>query len=259
MTLIEDIRSALAHQDFEVYFQPIISLRDNTVVKAEALTRWNHADRGPISPGVFIPLAEQSGLITRLGEMVTDKAISFAVQVRKTTPNFQVSFNMSPAELGDTPAQHQERVKRIEAAGLPGSALIVEITEGLLLKADETVRENIQIYRNAELAFAIDDFGTGYSSLAYLQSLEVNWIKIDQSFVSRLDGQFDSLVLVKAMIVMAHELGLQVIAEGVETEKQRDLLRSIDCDFAQGFLYSPALPPEQFFDWQREWTSESHL
>jgi EAL domain-containing protein (putative c-di-GMP-specific phosphodiesterase class I) len=255
LQLIEDMRQALAAKEFQVCYQPIVNLADNTVVKAEALTRWNHAVRGAVSPGVFIPSAERSGLISQLGEFVTAQSVEFTHQMRQQAPEFQVSFNMSPMELSEAGTSHASRIDLISNSGLPGSAFVIEITEGLLLNADAIVRANLDAYHEAGFSFAIDDFGTGYSSLSYLQSLDVDWIKIDQSFVRRLGIDSNSFVLVQAMIVMAHQLGLQVIAEGVETEKQRDLLKEAQCDFAQGFLFSPALPPHEFSHWRETWSA----
>lgn len=256
MQLIDDLRSALANNEMLVYFQPIINLSDNSVEKAEALTRWIHPVRGSVSPGLFIPLAERSGLISQIGEFVTDQSIAFSHQVRQLEAGFQISFNMSPVELAVNSEQHMLRLERIHKTGLPGSAFVIEITEGLLLNANETVRANLDTYHDAGLSFAIDDFGTGYSSLAYLQSLDADWIKIDQSFVRELSPSSDSLVLVQAMIAMAHQLGLRVIAEGVETQEQRDLLQEAGCDFAQGYLYSPAIAPQDFIEWMRNWQKQ---
>lgn len=232
------LRDAIGNGELHVEFQPILSLKSGETHKAEALLRWNHPDRGSISPDVFIPIAEQAGLIKECGDFVLTHVIEIAGRVREIDPNFQISMNMSPTEISDENGLHGARMQRIAAAGLPGSALVLEITEGVMLDRSSSTRENIGLYREAGLEFAIDDFGTGYSSLSYLQELDVDFIKIDRSFVSGLPADSDSLSLCQAIIEMAHRLGLRVIAEGIETQGQRDVLVGVGCDYGQGFLFA---------------------
>lgn len=254
----EDLRAAIEQGGITAHFQPIVSLQDGSVLKAEALARWQHPVRGPVSPGLFIPTIERLGLTRELGEQMLDQSLRFASTMRQTLPGFQVSVNMSTDELHLTSEAHEARIRSVADHGLPPASLVIEITESLLLTTDATSERNLTLYRDAGITFAIDDFGTGYSSLAYLQELEVDWLKIDQAFTQRLAPGNDTFVLVQAIVVMAHQLGLGVIVEGVETPEQRDLAREAGCDYVQGFLYSPALAPEAFSEWLLRWTQERH-
>ena len=149
-------------------------------------------------------------------------------------------------EIADAHGLHFARLAVLEREGVPGSALVLEITEGLLLDRSETTMTNLRRYRDAGVLFAIDDFGTGYSSMSYLKRFDIDYIKIDQSFIRNLAPGSEDLVLCEAMIVMAHRLGLQVVAEGVETVLQRDLLLAAGCDFAQGYLFSRPVEAGRF-------------
>ena len=242
------LRAAIDNGELHVEFQPILSLKSGDTHKAEALLRWNHPDRGSIPPDVFIPIAEQAGLIKELGDFVLTHVIEVAQRARAVVPDFQISINMSPTEISDENGLHSSRLERITNAGLPGSALVLEITEGVMLDRSSRTRENIGLYREAGLEFAIDDFGTGYSSLSYLQELDVDFIKIDRSFVNGLPEEVDSLSLCQAIIEMAHRLGLRVIAEGVETQGQRDVLVGVGCDYGQGFLFSRSVSPDALLE-----------
>ena len=171
-----------------------------------------------------------------------------AAQVKKwrteLDPDFQISINRSPVQFHGTELALQPWGQQLNALGLPGSCLVVEITEGLLLDTSPQVGQQLLDLCAAGIQVALDDFGTGYSSLAYLQKFDIDYIKIDQSFVRNLAPQSTDHSLCKAIVVMAHELGLQVVAEGVETQEQRDLLRHAGCDFAQGYLFSRPLSAE---------------
>jgi len=244
MRLIEDLRSAIASDQLQMVFQPVVDMATREVHKAEALVRWTHPELGPISPARFIPLAESSGQIKDIGDWIFDRILDLLVEARRIDPGFTVGFNLSPAEIVDPHDLTARRLALIAERGLPGSALVAEITEGMLLdRGDETLR-NLGSYREAGLEFAIDDFGTGYSSLSYLQKLDVDYLKIDQSFVSGLAPGNESHALCMAIIEMAHALNLGVIAEGVETEENWTLLLAGGCDLGQGYLFSRPIPPE---------------
>ena len=247
--LANDLRLGLAEQQFRVAYQPIIDLRTGAVHKAEALIRWQHPTRGLISPAEFIPVAESSGLIIGIGEWVFRQA---AAQVRKWRnshhPDFQVSINKSPVQFHNDAGHQTAWITHLQSLGLAGDSLVMEITEGLLLNTSASVTEQLLQLRDAGIQVSLDDFGTGYSSLTYLQKFEIDYIKIDQSFVRHLVPGCTDLALCKAIIVMAHELGMQVVAEGVETVEQRDLLIAAGCDFAQGFLFAQALSVPEFDD-----------
>jgi EAL domain-containing protein (putative c-di-GMP-specific phosphodiesterase class I) len=238
-----------------VYYQPIVDMTSGCVRKAEALLRWRHPERGWISPAEFIPIAEATGLIGEIGDWVFHTA---AVQARRwrgtgaggLDPNFQISVNRSPVQFRSARKSGTDWLRTLAGLGLPGSAIAVEITEGLLLDASDDVMEQLLAFHKAGISVSIDDFGTGYSSLSYLQQMDVDVLKIDRRFVTALDedkgGAESGGPLCKAIIVMAHQLGLKVVAEGVETAAQADWLIRAGCDYAQGFYYARPMPAEAF-------------
>lgn len=243
--LTEDLRTAIAKGQLHLEFQPIVRLRTDRISKAEALVRWNHPELGVISPAVFIPLAESSGQILALSDWIFAQAVDFIVQARHIDADFTVSVNLSPLDI-EGPGDHaSRRIAYMNESGVPSTAIIAEITESSLLHRDSQTLHNLARYRTAGIEFAIDDFGTGYSSLAYLQSLDVSYLKIDQSFTRGLTPGSENLALCAAIIDMGHALDLKVIAEGVETEVARALLTSADCDFGQGYLFSRPVPSSQ--------------
>ena len=245
--LANDLRSGLAGQQFRVVYQPIVEMATGAVHKAEALIRWHHPTRGLISPAAFIPIAEASGLIVEIGDWVFQQA---AIQVQawraSLSPQFQISVNKSPVQFHHSGSSHQPWFHQLQAMGLPGESIVVEITEGLLLDSSDSVADQLLELRDAGIQVSLDDFGTGYSSLSYLQKFDIDFIKIDQSFVRHLVPACTDLALCKAIIVMAHELGIKVIAEGVETELQRDLLAAAGCDYAQGYLFARPMSAPDF-------------
>jgi|GEM_PF-2334768 len=248
MFIANDLRLALQRNELWLAYQPIVDLATGKANKAEALVRWQHPLKGLIGPEEFIPVAEDTGLIIELGDFVMGQA---ARQVRRWRdqlgPDFQVSINLSPAQLCTSKDSVFELWSRHMASqGLPGTAVIMEITEGLLLDSRPRVGEQLLALRDAGIAVALDDFGTGYSSLAYLKRFQIDFLKIDRTFIAQLAPDSDDLALCQAIIAMANKLGIQVVAEGVETEQQRDLLRAAGCHFAQGFLFAAPLVAEEF-------------
>ena len=237
IALLQDLRGAMEGQQFLLHYQPIVALETGRINKVEALLRWVHPVRGTISPAQFIPLAEESGLIHEIGDWVFMAAARQAKVWRAAYgADFQVSVNVSPIQM--QAAKPSTRwLDEIRALGLDGFNLVIEITEGLLLESSEQVTARLLAFRDAGVQVAIDDFGTGYSALSYLKKLDIDYIKIDQSFIRNLATDASDMALSEAMVVMAHKLGLKVIAEGVETAQQRDLLAGMGCDFAQGYLY----------------------
>ena len=237
--LTTDLRSALSESQFRLVYQPIVELQTGAIHKAEALIRWEHPRRGLVSPIEFIPIAETSGQIVDIGEWVLLQAARQLQHWRaQFDPHFQISVNRSPVQFQRARADRPDWGQQLQALGLPGNCLIVEITEGLLLDASASVGAQLQDLRDAGIQVALDDFGTGYSSLAYVQKFDIDYIKIDRSFVQHLTPQSTNLSLCKAIIVMAHELGMKVVAEGVETGQQRDLLLQAGCDYGQGYLFA---------------------
>jgi len=245
--LTHDLRAALIAQEFRVVYQPIVELVTGAIHKAEALVRWQHPTRGLVSPAEFIPLAESSGLIVEIGEWVFAQAATQVQTWRSTLhPQFQVSVNKSPVQFENPHPAHTPWIEQLQALGLPGESIVVEITEGLLLSTSDGVVEQLLELSDVGINVSLDDFGTGYSSLSYLQRFDINFVKIDQSFVRHLVAGSTDLALCQAIIAMAHALGMKVVAEGVETASQRDLLAAAGCDFAQGYLYSRPVSAGEF-------------
>ena len=248
MYMINDLRKALVGKQLEVYYQPIVEITTGKIVKAEALLRWKHPELCMVSPMQFIPLAEQSGLIHEIGDWVFYEATRELKRWRERfVPDFQLSVNKSPVQIRQSGRDHASLwLSHLRTMGLPGQSIVIEITESLLLNAEINVIEKLLMYRDAGVHVALDDFGTGYSSLSYIKKFNIDYIKIDQSFVCNMEKDTNDQILCEAIIVMTHKLGLKVIAEGVETEQQRDMLTAYGCDYAQGWLYSKAVPAEQF-------------
>jgi len=247
MQLISDLRVAQLRKQFEVYYQPIIDLSSGNVRKAEALVRWRHPTRGLISPADFIPLAEETGLIHEIGDWVFHEAVQQLAQWRERYDMpLQISINKSPAQFVGNHIDHDDWFEYLLRMDLPEHSVVVEITENLLLDASSKVTDRLLAFRDAGFQVAIDDFGTGYSALSYLKKFDIDYLKIDQSFTRGLAQQSEDLALCEAMVMMAHKLGLKVIAEGVENQAQNDILTGIGCDFGQGYLYSRPMPREDF-------------
>lgn len=249
MRLTNDLRRALADNQLMIYYQPIVDLATGTTQKAEALIRWQHPIRGLISPAEFIPIAEDTGMIVDIGNWVFHEAAGQVAQWRATYhPEFQISINKSPVQFHRDPdtQHHAVWLEYLRQLDLSGHSIVVEITEGLLLDASPAVTEQLLLFRDANIQVSLDDFGTGYSSLAYLKKFDIDYIKIDQSFTRNLTPDSDDMVLCEAIIVMAHKLGIKVIAEGVETTEQRDLLIAAKCDYGQGYLFSRPVPAREF-------------
>jgi len=247
MRLVSDMRQALTAKEFMVYYQPIVDLATGNIHKAEALLRWKHHKHGFISPQTFIPIAEDTGFINDLGDMVFMEATRQVKRWQEIhAADFQISINKSPVQFRFDDQEHNHWLEQLQTLGLKGKSIVVEITEGLLLHADSRITDKLLSFRDTGIQVAIDDFGTGYSSLAYLKKFDIDYLKIDQSFIQNLTPDSPDFALCEAIVVMAHKLGLKVIAEGVETEQQRDILRQIGCDYAQGYLYSKPVPAEEF-------------
>jgi diguanylate cyclase (GGDEF)-like protein/PAS domain S-box-containing protein len=247
LRLTNDLRHALIDNQIWVAYQPIVDLATGEIKKAEALLRWQHPTRGLVSPAEFIPIAEDSGLITEIGSWVFHQV---ANQVAKWRVNhhamFQISINKSPAQFHNNSDKMADWFEHLTRLGLPGGCIAVEITEGLLLDNSSIVADKLTAFKDAGVQTSLDDFGTGYSSLSYLKKYHIDFLKIDQAFVSNLVANSTDMALCEAIIAMAHVLGMKVIAEGVETAEQRDLLIKAGCDYGQGYLFSKAVTAEEF-------------
>src|SRR5579859_3152253 len=235
-----DLRLALQRSEFEVHYQPIRDLATDEIVVCEALLRWKHPQRGLIGPNQFIPLAEETGLIMKLGDWVLQQACLDAVSWTKAC----VAVNLSPVQF-----RNPNLVRSVEAAlkqsGLPAGRLELEITESVLLQSSETTREMLLELRELGVKISLDDFGTGYSSLSYLRSFPFDKIKIDRSFVKDLAKRSDCVAIVRAISGLGRSLNITTTAEGVETIDQLDWLRAEGCNQVQGFLFSAAKPASE--------------
>jgi diguanylate cyclase (GGDEF)-like protein/PAS domain S-box-containing protein len=240
-----DLRRALAEGELRLHYQPQIDVRSGQVVAAEALVRWQHPERGLILPGQFIHVAEESGLISEIGEWVMYEACRQNREwQQRGLRRIPVSVNLSAMELHRGGVVEQvERV--LQRTGLGPGSLEVEVTESMLMRDVEQVIDVLQRLRDKGVLIALDDFGTGYSSLAYLQRFPLSTLKVDRSFVRDIFYDRNDAAICRAIIALGRTLGLKVVAEGVETEEQLNFLRQNHCDSAQGSLFSWGVPPEQ--------------
>lgn len=247
LRITNDLRNALANQQFWVAYQPIVDLATGDIHKAEALIRWQHPTQGLISPAEFIPIAEDTGMIVEIGEWVFHQAANQVLRWRsKHHPHFQISVNKSPAQFESQHDNINGWFEHLQHMELPGASITVEITEGLLMDASSIVSEKLLTYRDTGMQVSLDDFGTGYSSMSYLKKFDIDYLKIDQSFVRNVTTDSTDKTLCETMIMMAHKLGMKVIAEGIETAEQRDFLMQAGCDYGQGYLFSRPVPVEEF-------------
>lgn len=254
MQLSNDLRLAISKKQFFLEYQPVVNLQDNTVVKAEALIRWRHPEKGVIPPMEFIGIAEDTLLILQIGQWVFKSAIEQCRHWRDSLhPQFQVAINKSPVQFVSEQKKQHDWLYKMLQNHMPGDMVTVEITERLLLDDNPHVSERMAQYRQAGVQVALDDFGTGYSALSYLKKFPIDYIKIDRSFVRELGSSHEDGALCQAIIVMAHSLGMQVVAEGIETQRQLELLREMGCDYGQGYYFSPPMRPAAFETWHQAW------
>ncbi|HJQ44701.1 MAG TPA: EAL domain-containing protein [Amycolatopsis sp.] len=246
MRLEQDLRDAVHHGRLWAAYQPVVDLRTDEVVAVEGLLRWTHPLHGPISPTEFIALAEESDLINLVGAHVLRETTRELAARRAQGVKADLKINLSTRQLDD-PALVPAVETALQTTGLPASALCLEITESALMRDSALASETLAALRNLGVRLAIDDFGTGYSSLAQLQKLTLDTLKIDRSFVSGLGQSADAEAIVTSIIAMAHAVELTVVAEGVETEEQLELLRKLGCDQAQGFYLGRPEPAHELW------------
>ncbi|GGQ21946.1 EAL domain-containing protein [Shewanella litoralis] len=247
MLLVQELKNAILQQQFELYYQPIVELGSEDIVKVEALIRWNHPTMGFVSPADFIPIAEETGMIIEIGNWVFSQAVAQSAKWKQRfNVDIQISINKSPIQFRDDTTDVSDWLSQMAEQHVDAKNICIEITEGLLLEKEQNVEAKLLAYREAGLEVSLDDFGTGYSSLSYLRKFNIDYLKIDKSFVNNLTPDSNDLSLCEAIIVMAHKLGMKVIAEGIETEQQRNLLEFAGCDYGQGYLFSHALCSEEF-------------
>ncbi|MEO6012487.1 MAG: EAL domain-containing protein, partial [Devosia sp.] len=237
--LEQGLRVALARGEFRLMYQPLLDLKTSRICCIEALLRWDHPEHGTISPTEFIPVAEESGLISSIGEWVLDEACKAAA----TWPDdVRIAVNLSPAQFKQR-GLVERVVRALDDAGLRAQRLELEVTESLLLANTDATLQILHRLHGLGVRISMDDFGTGYSSLSYLRSFPFDKIKIDRTFVAGLTHDDESAAIVRAVVDLGHSLGMSITAEGIETEAQLDAVREQGCDEGQGFLFSPPLPP----------------
>ena len=255
------LRRAVARRQLQVHYQPVIELRNQRMVGSEALVRWKHPSRGLLYPGTFINIAEDTGLIVPLGAWILDQACAqteawrevprgagaVARHIEDPADDLFVAVNLSARQLSD-PTLIDDIASVLAAARLDPRRLHLEITESVLMHDVDASKEVLDRLKVLGVRIAIDDFGTGYSSFSYLRRFPVDILKIDQSFVAGLENDAEADAIVHAIVDLGHTLGLEVVAEGVETEGQLGLLREMGCDFAQGYLFARAVPPARIHD-----------
>ncbi|WP_374511612.1 putative bifunctional diguanylate cyclase/phosphodiesterase [Niveibacterium sp.] len=244
--LIEEaLQQAIANNEFQLVYQPIVEARSRRLAKVEALLRWRTPTLGAVTPDRFIPIAEDNGLIVDIGTWVMQEAARQAhVWSMRPEGPIRIAVNVSAAQLVD-PDFIDVVDRAIAAAGATPSELEIEMTERVLINEAETVVRVIDTLHEKGLSTSLDDFGTGYSSLSYLTRFHLRTLKIDRAFVSGIDHDERSLALVRAIIAMGHSLGMTIVAEGVETETQANLLADLGCEYLQGYLFSPPVPADR--------------
>jgi diguanylate cyclase (GGDEF)-like protein len=236
-SLLSELQSAISLQTFDVHYQPIVAADGGAMVGVEALLRWNHPSRGPIPPSVFIPLAEQSGLMSQLGEIVLRRALADGAR----WPALSVAVNLSPVQIRDRWLVDLVSVAMADT-GIASSRVVLEVTEGILIDNPQEALVRLEALRALGVNVALDDFGTGFSSLSYLQKFPFNRLKIDRAFVASLGSSGSTGAIIQAIVTLGHALGMKVLAEGVETDEQRVLLRLAGCDEMQGYLFAKPGP-----------------
>ena len=256
LSLLTELKQAVNRHELKLFLQPKICLATNTVLGAEALIRWQHPEHGLITPDRFIPFAEQTGFIRVLTLWAVDQASAIWREWLQAGLDLKIAVNLSPRDLMDRELpQHLHAI--VTRHHVPASAIVLEITEGATM--DDPVHGQQILSRLSELGFqlSIDDFGTGYSSLAYLKTLPVQELKIDKSFVLNMQNDLNDAKIVRSVIDLAHNLGMRVVAEGLESAKSWKLLEGLHCDEAQGFFISRPMPPDAFVAWVRDWEAPS--
>lgn len=252
LALAGEIRRGLEQDEFELHYQPIVDVRGRQIAGAEALVRWHHPERGLIGPNAFIVAAEEAGLIDALGERCLNLAHAQLKQWRGRGLELRVAVNLSGRQIQDAKVlQPLSRLQREDAAA--AAMMDLELTESVLFEPSEATRRFLGEIRQLGYRLCMDDFGTGYSSFSFLRWLPLDKIKIDRQFVESIASSRQSAAIISAMLALAKRLGLEVVAEGVETPQQMELLLAQGCDLQQGFLFSPAMAPAEFERWVEAW------
>lgn len=247
-SMIADLQEAIENDTLELYYQPKLELRSKNLLGVEALLRWTHPEHGFVPPEEIVELAEQTGFISKLTYWVAEKAIIQLMLWREKNINFDVSINISAHDLKEE--SFVSGIKAIlEKHQFPHESLTLEVTENAMMSNPMLAINTLTEFSNMGLSISVDDYGTGFSSLSYLSKLPVNELKIDKSFVMNMDTDSSNETIVRSTIELAHNLGLKVVAEGIETELVWNMLRSYGCDEAQGYFMSKPIPAQEFEDW----------
>jgi diguanylate cyclase (GGDEF)-like protein/PAS domain S-box-containing protein len=255
----KDLRLALERNEFSLYFQPQMDLASRKICGAEALIRWDHPEKGRISPAEFIPIAEETGQIIAIGEWVLRTACEKIAEWRQQEIQpFPVAVNLSLSQLLQ-PDFSQQVAAMLERYGLLPNELELEFTESILLSEASIALDFLTDMRNLGVRLSIDDFGTGYSSLSYLKKMPVHKLKIDQSFIRDIHADQNDEAIVRSIIALGHHFNLSVIAEGIETREQLDFLQTLGCDEMQGYFYAHPLPENEFLRFVRDNHSATSL
>jgi len=242
-----DLRRAINRDEFEVFYQPILDLEIDRPMEFEALIRWNHPVLGYIAPNEFISVAEESGLIIPIGRWILEESCRQIRQWQQTLPGYErlsVSVNLSAKQLMH-PALRGQVEEALLTTGLDPKFLKLEVTESTVIERSETALAVLSEMKALGLSLSMDDFGTGYSSLSYLHQFPFERLKIDRSFVDTMDHDPKSEAIVRTILLLGKNLKMEVVAEGIESTRQLNLLRSLNCSFGQGFLFSPPLHAQQ--------------
>lgn len=248
LALIAELRSAIAKGELRLFYQPKPRLRTGKVRKVEALIRWQHPTRGLLTPNFFIPLAERTGLMRPLTYWVLDEAMRQSREWIAGGRGITVAVNLSQQSLLDE-TMHTEVARVLERHGVPAKALEIEITESALVTDLAAAKTALERLAAQGVTLSIDDYGTGHSSLAHVKQLPVSCIKIDRSFVSGMESDSANAAIVRSTVALARDLGIKLVAEGVETEGEWEELRKLGCDYAQGFLISRPIPAHELTKW----------
>jgi EAL domain-containing protein (putative c-di-GMP-specific phosphodiesterase class I) len=253
LSLLSELRHAVENNEFRLYVQPKVQLSTGKVVGLEALVRWVHPGRGMVFPDQFIPFAEQTGFIRSITRWVLDRAVALSGELEAQGIHLRMSINLSTRDLldQDLPQKFAEVLQRYKVTA---SSFCLEITESAIMDDPVRAQQTLEGLHAMGVDLSIDDFGTGYSSLAYLKRLPVQELKIDKSFVLKMESDADDAKIVRSTIDLGHNMGLKVVAEGLENVAVWELLARMGCDQGQGYFISKPMPAEQLITWLGHWT-----
>jgi len=258
LSLLSELRRAAEGDEFRLYVQPKVSLDSGTVVGLEALVRWMHPEKGMLFPDSFIPFAEKTGFIRTLTRWMLERSAALCSELMQRDQALKISVNISTRDLLDQelPTRFGDILQRY---AVPASLFCLEITESAFMDDPVRAQQTLEKLHALGVELSIDDFGTGYSSLAYLKRLPVDELKIDKSFVMKMEQDADDTKIVRSTIDLGHNMGLRVVAEGLESKEAWDLLSRMGCDLGQGYFVSRPMAADRLPDWLLTWTPPAFL